>query len=97
MNVKPMMKKLMNWIQGLFGGSTRKVEARSVLAMLAMTHDQELTCDEVQAMIDQFAEMQQRGEDPSSLFPLVKRHLDMCPDCREEYEALLVALQVNQS
>jgi predicted anti-sigma-YlaC factor YlaD len=65
--------------------------------MMAMTHDQELTCDEVHALIDQFAGMKQRGEDPSHLFPLVQRHLDMCSDCREKYEALLAALEVTLS
>jgi hypothetical protein len=66
----------------------------AALEMMAMTEDQELTCDEVHALIDQFAEMHLRGEDPSRLLPLVQRHLEMCPDCREEYEALLEALQV---
>jgi len=95
MNVKLTMKKILNWLQGLFGRSSREVEAKSALAMMAMTHDKELTCDEVHALIDQFAEMKQRGEDPSQHFPLIQRHLDMCPDCREEYEALLAALQVD--
>lgn len=62
--------------------------------MMAMTYDQELTCDEVHALIDQFAEMQMRGENPAHLFPLVQRHLDMCPECREEFEALRAALEV---
>ena len=95
MNVKLTMKQLLNWLQKLFGRSPREVEAKSVLAMMAMTHNQELTCDEVHALIDQFAEMKQRGENPSQFFPLVQRHLDMCPDCKEEYDALLAALQVD--
>ena len=94
MNVKPMMKNFLNWFKDLFGKSPREIEAKSTLAMLAMTHDQELTCDEVHALIDQFAEMKQHGEDPSQHFPLIQRHLDMCPDCREEYEALLLAIQI---
>jgi predicted anti-sigma-YlaC factor YlaD len=39
--------------------------------------------------------MQMRDEDPAHLFPLVQRHLDMCPECREEFEALLAALEVS--
>jgi len=27
--------------------------------------------------------------------PLVRDHLDRCPDCNEEYEALLLSLQAN--
>ena len=84
------MKRIITWLRSLFGKSPQEIEVQSALAMIAMTHDQELTCDEVHALIDQFAEMQTRGENPAHLFPLVQRHLDMCPDCREEFEALLV-------
>jgi len=31
-----------------------------------MSHYQELTCNEVHALIDQFVEMKQRGENPST-------------------------------
>jgi hypothetical protein len=95
MNVKRMMKKILAWLQRLFGKSPQEVEVKTALAMMAMTHEQELSCDEVHALIDQFAEMQMRGENPARLFPLVQRHLDMCPECREEFEALLAALQVS--
>ncbi|MBM3152483.1 MAG: hypothetical protein FJZ96_09840 [Chloroflexi bacterium] len=61
----------------------------AMLRAIAMTEEQELSCDEVHALIDQFAEMVQRGEDVSRLMPMVQKHLKMCPDCREEYEALL--------
>jgi hypothetical protein len=60
-----------------------------LLRAVTMTEEQELSCDEVYALMDQFAEMVQRGEDASRLMPMVQKHLKMCPDCREEYEALL--------
>ncbi len=59
-----------------------------VAAMLSNTQETELTCDEVYALLDQFVEMAARGEDVSHLMPLVKQHLDMCPDCMEEYKVL---------
>ncbi len=59
-----------------------------IAAMLSNTQEKELTCDEVFALLDQFAEMAARGEDVSQLMPLVKQHLDMCDDCREEYKVL---------
>jgi hypothetical protein len=98
MDVKPMMKQFLAWLNRFFGNASQsETVARSTLEMLAMTRDHELTCDEVHALIDQFAEMHQRGENPAHLFPLVQLHLDMCPDCREEYEALLEALKFTPS
>jgi hypothetical protein len=93
MNVKPKMKKFLHWLKSLFGKTPPLSEAHMTLAMLSMTHEQELTCDQVHDLIDQFAEMQLRGENPAHLFPLVQRHLEMCPECREEFEALLAALE----
>ena len=62
--------------------------AQKILGMLEKTQEEELTCDDVFALLDQFAEMAVRGEDVASLMPMVKHHLDICGDCREEYEAL---------
>lgn len=59
-----------------------------VLTMLSATREEELTCDEVFAALDQFTELAARGEDVGRLMPLIQHHLGMCPDCMEEYNAL---------
>jgi len=41
--------------------------------------------------------MGQRGENAVALMPLVKRHLDLCGDCKDEYEALLRVLKASKS
>lgn len=61
--------------------------------MLAITAEQEVSCDDVHKILAEFTEMKQRGEDVAHLMPLVQKHLDLCPDCREEHEALLRALE----
>lgn len=66
---------------------------QTILRAVAMTEEKEFSCDEVYALVDQFAEMVKRGEDASHLMPLVQKHLDMCPDCREEYETLLQMME----
>ncbi len=64
-----------------------------MVRQLEQTQDIEYSCDEVLRVLDQFAEAVIRGEDVRQLMPLVQRHLDMCPDCREEFEALLRILR----
>ena len=56
---------------------------------LANTQAQELSCDEVYALLDVFADKVSRGEDAASLMPLIQHHLEMCP----EYETLLRSMQ----
>ena len=67
--------------------------AKMMLMMIDKTQEQELACDEVHALLDQYVEMYLRGEDVTKLLPLVHAHLEMCMDCREELEALLRILQ----
>jgi hypothetical protein len=59
-----------------------------LLRMVEDTDEVEIACDEVFALLDQYVELEARGEDVASLLPFVKRHLDRCRDCHEEYEAL---------
>ncbi|GAB4480970.1 MAG: hypothetical protein OHK0031_02470 [Anaerolineales bacterium] len=67
--------------------------AQKILGMLEKTQEEELSCDEVFALLDQAAELTARGEDLASLMPMVQQHLALCGDCREEYETLLNILQ----
>jgi len=68
-----------------------------VARQLEVTYEVEYSCDDVHRLLDQFAEAVLRGEDVARLMPLVQRHLDMCPDCREELEALLRVIQAESS
>ena len=63
-----------------------------LVKMVAITEDEELSCDEVFALLDQYAEMASKGEDVSKFMPQVKHHLEVCGECKEEYEALLAML-----
>jgi hypothetical protein len=56
--------------------------------MVENTDEVEIGCDEVFELLDQYVELEARGEDVAHLLPMVKRHLDRCRDCHEEYEAL---------
>jgi len=43
-----------------------------------------MTCNEVQSRLGQWLD----GELPAELHTAVEQHLEQCPDCRREYEAL---------
>ena len=68
-------------------------QAEKILRMIQKTQENELSCDEVHDLLDQYTEMALRGEEVASLLPLVHFHIEHCPDCREEHEALLRILQ----
>lgn len=66
---------------------------KGMINMVDATAEEEIACQEAYRLLDEYAEMVLRGEDPEALLPQVKHHLEMCMDCREEFEALLSALR----
>lgn len=74
-------------------GGMSPSDMQNLLHRLEKTQEVEYSCDEAHALMDQFAEMVLRGEDAAEMMPLVQHHLEMCPDCAEELEALLAILE----
>ncbi len=66
---------------------------KGLIGLIQRTRDVELGCDEAYAVLDQHVEAVASGADAGALLPLVKHHLDLCPDCCEEYEALLRVIE----
>ncbi|MEM9997332.1 MAG: hypothetical protein AAF809_06490 [Bacteroidota bacterium] len=62
---------------------------------LAPEIDPVLTCGECAAYAERYAELAERGQDAGAVLPLVQEHLDHCPECMEEFQALIDALEAN--
>jgi hypothetical protein len=62
------------------------------LRMLSLTRERELTCSEAQALLDVYVDLELAGENPQQVMPDVAQHLRICPECREEHDALLKIL-----
>ena len=71
----------------------QRMALEKLLQFIGYTQEIEVSCDEVDQILDQFAELVQRGDDVKEIMPLVKNHVDLCPECREEFEALIRILQ----
>ncbi len=63
------------------------------LHILEKVRTEEMTCNEMFDQLDEFVETEVKSHDAEKIMPLLREHLDMCPDCDEEYEALLNVLE----
>ncbi len=63
------------------------------LRVLEEARVEDMPCDQVYSLLDQYVESEVHGGDAAKLMPLLREHLDMCPECCEEYEALLDMLE----
>ncbi len=69
---------------------------KTMVRGVARTQAIEYSCDDVYRLLDEFTEAVAQGKDVAKLMPLVQQHLDLCPDCREEFEALLRVVRATQ-
>jgi hypothetical protein len=69
-------------------GETRRSLERLARAV-ADTAPEELNCDAVLELVGGYLETVERGEDLDCELRMVRQHLAVCPECREEFDALL--------
>jgi hypothetical protein len=62
--------------------------ARSIMT----AHPDEIGCVECSEQMARFGDMVKAGARAAAQMPRVQDHLGRCHDCREEYQALLVAM-----
>jgi hypothetical protein len=66
---------------------------KQMVLQVLSTRSDEIGCDECFEQLDRFVEMKLAGKNAAEAMPLVQDHLERCQCCREEFEALLTALQ----
>jgi hypothetical protein len=66
---------------------------KSLVRAILATEDEEIGCAECFEQLDRFVDLHLAGVSAAEAMPLVQQHLDRCGDCRQEFEALLAALE----
>ncbi len=67
-----------------------------IVKMLGLTRDREFNCSECLQHVGEFAECQLGGKPLAEVLASVEHHLGLCPECREEFEALMKILKAGQ-
>ncbi len=66
---------------------------KSLARAIVASRPDEIGCDECFDQLDRFVDLTLAGKTASEAMLLVQDHLERCGDCREEFEALLFAVQ----
>jgi hypothetical protein len=69
---------------------------KALVREIAEAREVEIGCDECFEQLDRFVEMRLSGLDPAQAMPLVNEHLEICGECREEFEALLASIRATE-
>ncbi len=87
MNIKELIQRARNALSPRDDLTNEAV--KGFLRVLEQVREEELSCNEIDAKLDEYVELEVRKEDAAHIMPLIREHLDLCPDCCDEYEALL--------
>ena len=68
-------------------------QIHDLLRLIDLTREQEIDCDECLSRIAEFVERELSGKSVSGALEAVRHHLQICPECREEYEVLQRAIE----
>ena len=88
MNIQDIIKRIRHSL-----GLQKELPNEAVLGILRvldnLPQEDEISCGELFAKLDEYVEREVDKKDAAILMPVIREHLDVCPDCWEEYEALL--------
>jgi hypothetical protein len=66
---------------------------KQIIHEVITTRPDEISCGQCFDHLDHFAEITLVGKNASEAMPLVQDHLEHCRECKQEFEALLLALK----
>lgn len=91
MNIQDIIKRIRHSL-----GLQKELSNEAVLGILRVLEEvppeEEISCGELFTKLDEYVEREVNKKDAAVLMPVIREHLDVCPDCCEEYEALLDVL-----
>ena len=76
-------------------GLQKELSNEAVLGILRVLDEvpvEEISCADLYTKLDEYVDREVGKKDAAYLMPVIREHLDMCPECCEEYEALLDVL-----
>ena len=56
----------------------------------------EVTCEQCFELLDEYVELELRGEDAEEQLPGMRAHLSGCPACHEDHESLLAFASIRE-
>ncbi len=68
-------------------------QVTNLIELTVTTTDDSLGCDGCLELMDQFAQAELDGTTIPKFLECVQVHLEQCKCCRDEYEALMIALR----
>jgi uncharacterized protein with PIN domain len=73
--------------------SLSKNELNALMRLVGLTKESEINCEQCLSLVAEFAERELAGKSIPESVRAVEHHLNVCAECREEYEVLQQVLK----
>lgn len=97
MKIHDIIRRIQNRFQHKEAPIPDELIRELILSLEEEDREESCSCEDVFAALDQYTELEMRGEDAARLMPLLRKHMDRCHNCGEEHQALLEILQRTQA
>ena len=91
MNIPEIIRRIRHSL-----GLQKELPQEAVLGIMRVLEtvppDEEISCEDLYTRLDEYVEREVDQKDAAQIMPIIREHLDVCPECCEEYEALLDVL-----
>jgi hypothetical protein len=91
MNIPDIIKRIRHSL-----GLQKELPQEAVIGIMRVLEtvppDEEISCEDLYTRLDEYVEREVDQKDAAQIMPIIREHLDVCPECCEEYEALLDVL-----
>jgi hypothetical protein len=90
MNIPDIIKRIRHSL-----GLQKELPRETVLGIMRVLDtvpEDSITCEDLYVRLDEYVEREVDQKDAAQIMPIIREHLDVCPECCEEYEALLEVL-----
>lgn len=87
MNIPDIIKRIRHSL-----GLQKELPQETVLGIMRVLDtmpEEEISCEDLYTRLDEYVEREVDTNDAAHIMPVIREHLDLCPECCEEYEALL--------
>ena len=91
MNIRELIQRIRNSLK-----PQEQLPNEAVLGFLKLLEEEpteELSCEDIYKKLDEYVECEVGCKDAAHVMPLIRKHLDVCHECCEEYEALLDVIE----
>src|SRR6476660_2941552 len=88
MHIQDIIKRIRQSL-GLKKGISNEAVVGILRVLEEVPEEAEISCGELFVKLDEYVEREVNKKDAAVIMPVIREHLDVCPDCCEEYEALL--------